>query len=464
MESNDISIEMLLIMLVWLSLLVVTSRNTIYSSNSSVGIPMSFLLSMTFFYIGAFTYAIPGYTHFVSGNLYLLSYDFTEQTVLSGAFAVLIAVAGFTCGCMLVQKKYKDKKPSSGFNFEGIYPKYIKSLFVFLGGICVLGFILNAFPPMFPMQQVFAQVGRNMAIPVICLGAIIGVQKKGISKGGMLSYKKWVALAISIPVIYLVVWGFVSYGFIVFTIFAGFWLAVLSKHRRRLSIRVGLYALVITYILLSFFVAYMSFRSELREVIWGGGGYTASFVAIFDAFSNTKLLNPFDFESLDWLNIRLNQYIFVGKAIEYHQINPDLRLNGSTLFLALFSWVPRVLWPGKPEMGSNELVEAHTGMVFSERAVFATGPVMEFYINFGYIGIFLGFVLLGYLVRQLDKRAALALKEGRLVDFIRLFTVGIAIVAPLTDLFFVVSTAVATWLTIWGIKPVTHSLFRRFNQ
>ena len=457
MDPSNISSKMSMIAIVWITLLVITSRNTIHSKDGSVGLPIAFLLSMTFFYIGAFIYIIPDYSPFVTGNLYLIHYNFTEQTVLSGTIAAVIGIAGFTTGCLLAGI-FNERGNTQAPQLVSVDPKYRRTLFLLLGGIAVTSFFLNALPPIFPMQQVFAQVGRNIAIPLICLGAVLSVRHDDRRH-----YLNWILLAAVIPVIYLVVWGFLSYGFIIFTIFASFWLAVIAS-RRIGFLRMSTSVVLITYILISVFVAYMSFREELRQVIWSESNLTTRFFAIFESFSKTTLFNPFDFESLDWLNTRLNQAIFVGKATEYLEARPESYLNGETLLLALFAWVPRTLWPGKPEMGSNDFIETFTGMQFSESAVFGTGPVFEFYVNFGHVGVFLGFVVLGLIIRYLDKQALIAMKKGRLLDFIRFFTVAIAFIAPLTELFFIISTAIATWLLINSLKPVMRSLSRRYSQ
>lgn len=453
MDSQSIGLEIVLIAMAWVFVVVLVSRLTIHSKRRALGIglPMGFLFAMTFFFIGALTYAVPGYSHLVTGNLYLEHRGFTERTVLLGSFAALIGVIGFGVGCYLSDKfSVRAVRPHLGLKF--VRPKYQSILFIILGLFVVISFVFNSMPTIFPMQQVISQVGRNVAIPLVAMGMFLSLNQ--MTK---LTYKQWWLLALSIPIIYLVVWGFVSYGFIVFAILAGYWFAVLPKRKVGLLKFIILFVLV-TYILLSIFVVYMSFREDIRSVVWGGGSFFSRAQVIFEAFSNVKLLSPFDFESLDWLNIRLNQYIFVGRAIEVHEENPDLRLNGASLLLSLLGWIPRFIWTSKPEMGSNDLIESHTGWVFAEGATFGTGPVFEFYINFGFFGVFVGFVALGLILRQLDKNAAQALKEGRLLDFIRAFAVGIAFIAPLTELFFIVSTVVSSWLVLYGFKPLMRSL------
>ena len=408
---------------------------------------MAFLFSTTFFYCGAFVYAVPGYSHLrAGGSLYLQSYQFTEETVLLGALATVVGIAGFVLGCWLSTVPAASPSPRGDdpLRIDGIYRTKVMWGLTFFA-LC--GFLLNGVSLPIPMLQALAQVARNVAVAIICLGAAltIFVDRR--------SYGYWVAVGCTIPAAYLILWGFVSYGFIIFTVYAGFWLGVLAP--KRLGVwKIGVGAALITYLLLSLFVAWMSFRDELRAVLWSGADFNARLGAVLEAFGKTELLRPDNFESLDWINSRLNQYIFVGKAIELHELVPDLQMNGETILLALLAWVPRFLWPGKPEMGGSDFVAEHTGLHFAEGATFGAGPVFEFYVNFSYAGVFFGFTLLGIVLCRLDRSAVRALRQGRLLDFVRSFTTGLAFVAPLTDLFFIVSTACISWLVLTGIKMI----------
>ena len=310
------------------------------------------------------------------------------------------------------------------------------------------------------MIDAILQVARNAAVVFVSMGAAFTVHVER-----QRTYWRWVVLAAAIPAAYLIVWGFLSYGFIVFTCFAGFWLAVLTKRRPR-ALTFALWGGGFTYVLLSLFEAWISFRTQLRAVLWNNDATFAERLdAIGNAFSHTELLTPSNFTSLDWLNTRLNQYLFVGKAIEFHEAMPSLWLNGQSIYLAFLAWVPRFLWPGKPTMGGNSFVAEHTGMHFSDAAAIGSGPVFEFYVNFGYLGVFFGLIALGIIVRWIDRSAALALKEGRLFDCARWFTVGLAFISPLATFFFMVNTALISWIILTGLKalldrPVTAGYSR----
>jgi len=445
---TEVGVQILAIAVAWTVMVVLVARLTVRAPAGSVGLPMAFLFSMTFLYCGFVAYAVPGYSHMrAGGSLYLQSYNFSEETVLLGALASVIGIAGFLVGCWAANgrsRKYRTAEPAAR---PMISDQYRKFLLWSLGLFGLAGFALNGMDLPIPMIQAVLQVARNAAIVTICLGATFAAI---VDRS---NYSLWIVLAAMIPAAYLIIWGFISYGFIAFTCFAGYWLAVLMS-RSLSSLRIGLASAAITYALLSLFVAWMSFRTELREVLWGHAGSADRIGAIVDAFSKTELLQPGNFESLDWINGRLNQYVFVGKMIEWHDLFPDLRLNGETIILAFLAWVPRFLWPDKPEMGGSSFVAEHTGMHFSESATFGSGPVFEFYANAGYVGVFLGFVVLGILVRWIDRSAARALRTGEFMDFARYFTVGLAFIAPLTTVFFLVNTALISWLMMSGLKTM----------
>ena len=457
---TETSTQLLMIAAAWIAMVVSVARFTARSADGSVGLPMAFLFSMTFLYCGFVAYAVPGYSHMrAGGSLYLQSYGFSEETVLLGAMASVLGVAGFLVGCWLGNGRRRRGAGTGAAPRLVISGNHRKFLLWSLGLFGFAGFVVGVMNLPIPMIQAVLQVARNAAVVAVCLGAtfVALVDRRS-------NYTLWLVLAGTIPTAYLIVWGFTSYGFIVFTCFASYWLAVLAP-RSLGSLRIGLAGAAITYGILSLFVAWMSFRTELRAVLWSDAGAADRVGAIVDAFSKTELLQPGNFESLDWISTRLNQYVFVGKMIEWHELYPDLRLHGETLYLALLTWVPRFLWPGKPEMGGNTFVAENTGMRFSESATFGAGPVFEFYVNFGYVGVFLGFVVLGLLVRWIDRSAAHALRTGQFMDYARWFTVGLAFIAPLTDFFFLINTAVMSWLVMtmlgWLLRRQRYPMLQR---
>lgn len=455
--SSSVHLPMLMIAIAWLAIVVFTIRRTVQADGPGIGLPTAFLLSMSFLYCGAFIYIIPGYTHLRGDGLLSLgfaSWNFTEQTVLQGALLALLGTLGFAIGAVFLVPRFRLKRP--GPPREVVIERIRlarKPLMISLGVLTIAGFAITASGIKAPLVDAISLTLRSMAVIIVCLGATfaIFIDRK--------SPKLWISLGVLIPLIYLVVWGFTSYGFIALTVCIGFWLAVVS--RRRVSIK-GMVVIggLATYGLLMLFVAWMSYREEIRSAIWGGASLTERVSVVADGVQHTRILLPTDFESLDWLNLRLNQGLLVGKAIEMHAAVPELRLYGETIVLSAAAVVPRFLWPEKPTMGQSAFVAENTGLTFARSANFGSGAVFEFFVNFGWAGVFVGFMALGYIVRRIDRSAGRALAEGRLIDCARSFLVGLALIAPLTTIFFMVNGALVSWFVMTGLKYVLRNELR----
>ncbi|WP_271065661.1 hypothetical protein [Caulobacter sp. NIBR1757] len=451
---------MSVIALCWLLMLVYVVVRTIRSRASSVGLPIAFILSMTFLYCGAFVYAIPSYTPQRAGSqlqAYFYAWNFSDKTVLAGAGLSLLGVVGFTLGAALLPSFLERARalPDPRLFLENVRDTR-RPLMLALGVASVAGFALTGLSIPVPMVDAVLLVCRTLAIAAVCLGAVLSQGVNWRAAAG------WYAISLVIPLFYLVIWGFTSYGFITLIILGAFWLTVLARRQIGLARIVGIGA-VVTYACLCLFVAWMSFREDIRAVVWSNASLSKRVETISNSFAHTKLLTPTDFESLDWLTVRLNQGLLVGKAVERHAVASDLRLNGGSIIISAAAVVPRALWPGKPTLSQSDFVTRHTGVVFSKSANFGSGPIFELFVNFGATGIFLGMLLLGAIVRALDKAAALGLREGRLIDFVRAFTVGLALVSPLSTIFFMVNTALISWIVLTLLKlalgrrvPATH--------
>lgn len=443
---NDISGSMQILTVLWLATVIYAARLCQRAPYGSVGLPAAFLFAMTFLYCNGFLYSVPGYTHLrLEAPLGLRAYKFTDETVSTGAWTTLIAIVGFTLGIRLHATPTMSYPVIAKSRQTADYDAEYKKIYTVLVGVSVAGFLIPYLQIQLPMIQAFQQVGQNLGITTVCLGFLTAWKHNNRTAQAW-----WLAAAAFIPVWYLVVFGFMSYGFVAVTLFAAFILCQTGA-RAWGKPKLAIVILGVGYGCLTLFTLYMSSRDQLRAVLWSTSSLSDRLSVIGATLGDLKLLSPFDFGSFDFISMRLNQGSFVGKVVEWHDVNPDLRTYGESLFLSLLAWVPRALWPGKPEMGKSTMLEVNSGLRFSEGSTFGAGQVIEFYANFGYVGVFLGFVALGILMARLDLKAAIALRTGRLMDFVRNFTIGIALVAPLTDLFFVVSNCIATWLALKGL-------------
>jgi hypothetical protein len=441
---GDIHLAMQAMFLVWSALTVLIVRRTI--ARGSVGLPTALVLTMSFLYGGCFVYAVPGYTHLrPDGHWYLVQYDFSETLVMQATFASLLGVFGFAIGCGVFGKERKREPLADTSTFSLPNADYQRAVLGLLGGIALASFALHYLRVSFPMSGALLEAGRNLAVVCVCLGAVLAARQGQ-------SITRWIAIAALIPLYYLVIWGFVSYGFLFGILIIGFWFAQIQKPVDAGSVlwRVGATILVV-YVVLTLFVGWSSFRNEIRLIIWQGAEGSLGAV-IWRAITQTEIFSLGNFDALDLVNIRLNLNIFIGRMIEQHQLFPELRQWGATLIVLPLVLLPRFIWPGKPARGGSGFMSEHTGITLSESATFGTGTVFEFFINFGYIGVFLGFIVLGLILTRIDRRAAAYLAAGDYLRFARLFVVGIVATDPLLRPFFIVNGAVFAWIIMTALN------------
>lgn len=432
-----VNLAMQVMFVAWIALVVLIVRRTI--SAGSVGLPAALVLIMSALYGGAFVYAVPGYTHLrADGRLYLIHQGFTEWMVVQGTFVSLLGILGFAIGCGAFARPRRIVHAAPMVRSR----VHERSLLILLGGIGAASYLLHVMSIEFPMSGALIEAGRNVATAAICLGMWLAFRDRGPTL-------PWLILAAMIPFYYLVVWGFTSFGFLFGLTLLAFWLAQ-RPARPRGWLRTGLVTLAAVQVFLTLFISWFWFRDQVRATVWRGEGRPLTEI-LGDALGYAELFSPWNFAALDIVNIRLNLTSFIGRMIEHHAANPDLRLWGATLVILPFVLVPRVLWPDKPERGGSAFMSEHTGTLFSDDAAFGTGSVFEFYINFGAPGVLVGFVALGWIVRRIDRAAVRALFAGDLLNFARWFVVGVVALDPLIRPFFMVNGAVMAWLLMTAL-------------
>lgn len=449
---DDIQLPMVAVCLAWLAAVLFIVRSCQRSRTGSVGLPAAYMFATTFLYVSAFLYCVPGYSHRRIDSLpYLWNYNITDQAVLAGAIQTSLAMISFAVGVYLYQSRApRQTARAARLDREG--PDSFANSVPILAAFAIAGFAVMFLRINIPGLSALSLVAQNVGTVLVCLGYY-----NANAAGNRHAKLTWLAIGIAIPVWNVVALGFLSSGFTVATIIGAFLLTnTAARTWRGLKTFAAIFG--VAYFALSAFVAYLSGREEIRKVIWGQADFIDRFVALGKAFSEISLLTPFDFTNLDWIAIRLNQAAFVGKMVEWHEMFPDLRTNGASLLLSLLAWVPRALWPGKPENAGNQFIETNTGLHFSEGARFGAGQIFEFYVNLGSLGVVIGMLVMGLVLAHLDARAARALRANRLYDCVRNFAIGTALIVPLSDIFFMVSTCAATWIALHGISFATKIL------
>lgn len=193
------------------------------------------------------------------------------------------------------------------------------------------------------------------------------------------------------------------FGELVYTLALGFMLIVLGK-KIKPSVKFSLVAIGTIFILLL-----QSVKSDYRDIAWKGeGDPNQSNTGAFFSLISERINNPDQF--FDWTTLfpivnRFNQGMIVGKVMD-HVPNRAPFAEGETIFTSLAaSFVPRIMWPGKPTSGGHYNMERFTGFIIEGYSM-NISPMGEAYGNFGaeggaifmfFYGLFFSLVIAGLL-------------------------------------------------------------------
>jgi hypothetical protein len=278
---------------------------------------------------------------------------------------------------------------------------------------------------------------------------------------------KWLAVLLVYPTLMLLLGGFMSYGIAaMITVLS----AVVVGARSPVRVVVG--CVVATIVGMSVFLSYFEHRGAIRGAVWGGAPVETRIDASMGAVRDIALFDPTNEAHLHALDQRLNQNSFVGLAAARIEAGEAEYLNGRTVWEGFLSVIPRALWPDKQIVaGSGSIVSEMTGLQLDRNTSFGVGNVMEFHINFGIPGVLFGFVLLGFVLGRLDRRAAMNDLSGDLGSVIVFFLPAVALIQPNGSLVEMIGGATAAWIAAWGWKwiwlrwpkpvPYTHLVPKR---
>lgn len=103
------------------------------------------------------------------------------------------------------------------------------------------------------------------------------------------------------------------------------------------------------------------------------------------------LLAPFDSDFTTYTT-------FYGMVNKFPEVYPYMR--GSTFLYVFTLWIPRVLWPAKPDNPVRDMIEYSLGSR-ARSAGRAVANLGEYYANFGVVGVIVLMFLFGYIVSKL---------------------------------------------------------------
>jgi hypothetical protein len=370
------------------------------SDSASLGLPIAYLFSLLLIHV-------PGaYVHF-GGD----SDTFTPIGIMFTA----IASVSFLGGAWAVRlfSRTGGEPVVTGSDARRF------SLFALIGG----WFFTFALSSLHSISSLGAAVDKAAAVWM--LGVMLGL-RSAVRHSNLILVGMWLGALAVYPLVMLLLGGFLSYGSAAAIIVVSILTISIKKWWK---VVIGM--IVCVYLGLTLFVNYYAERSEIRREVWGGAPLEDRIDRTLGIYRNFKWFDSSDYQHGKALDERLNQNYFAGLAAERIEQGSVDYLNGRSLWEGLIALVPRALWPDKPvTSGSPKIVSEMTGLTLNEDTSWGVGNVMELQINFGIPGLVVGFFLLGFLLRALDRYVAVSLSRA---DFGRAclgFLPAVALIQP----------------------------------
>jgi hypothetical protein len=400
---------------------------------ASLGLPIASLFGLLLIHV-------PGaVAHLVGGSL-LLDSDFTE---LGMRFTAMGAVS-FVAGVWLAQSAIRKVPAYHVSNDGGFW------MFCLAGG----WFVTYGLSFLKDIPSIGAAVNKSGAIWMLgnLLGLRFAVQRQDLQRTIL-----WAGALLVYPVLMLLLGGFLSYGSTAVIIVLSV-LAVSLRGYGKTVVGIGIAAVMG----LAMFLSYFQNRTDIRDAVWGGASIEKRVEVSLDMFKDFSWFDATDPGQLRSLDARLNQNFFVGLAAQRIQDGDVDYLYGRSIWQGLMALVPRIAWPDKPVFaGSPQIVAEMTGLFLNEQTSFGVGNVMEFQINFGMPGVIGGFLLLGWLIGLLDRKAAIAELHGDLGSVILFFLPAVALIQPNGSIVEMAGGAAASLVAAYGWRWIWNRRGRR---
>lgn len=434
---------------IWLGLLILTLAGTSRPLHSSVGLPFAFIMSYTVAHCGAVLYLLNYYDPEVSA--YLVQVGFTRENVALGLEASCLAMTSAVVGGLIAGAWILGGE--RGVEADRPTPSSLRSGSLILLGlsltVLVASVALGRMGEYLPDLQAIVMTLRNFFVPGACGLILYHYVVRGQRRPLVIA----LATMVVTPALLLVTTAILADSVTMAIIIASFLFSLPTPRAntfvRNLTILVAL--LVCGFV---FSIFYMSARGPLRGVVWQGGSVQSATESIAASGEGFRAGLSLTSDALVLIDSRMDQNAFVGMSIKYLKEHPTLYADGATIGNALVGWVPRLFWPNKPTRGGSAFLAQYTGRYYGEGTTMGTGPIFELFVNFGYMGIIFGFLVLGMLVRLIDVAAYRALHSGDLARFAQYMCVGMAFMDPLGVLTFLVAAVVTAFLVGWVLRSL----------
>lgn len=392
----------------------------------TLGLPVAYLYGLLLIHIpGAFVHALP-WSDLAGG-----------AEVQTGIRLTAIGAVAYVVGAWLGHRRSQRPVLARAAVSLSVPDTSRRSFWLFC--LSVGWFVSYVVLPLVPIPSVSAALKALSGLWT--LGVLLGL-RHALAERRTGSALAWgVALLVS-PVLTLVTSGFLSYGSAaVITCLCG--LVAVPRRSWMLAgpIVVG------TYLGLSLFVGYFSIRDDIRSVTWSAARTEERVAAVSKLTDSFAWFDIHDWDHAHYLDQRLNQNYFVGRAAERLQNGEADWFGGSSFSDGLLAFIPRVIWPDKPfGAGSGRIVADLTDLDLSYDSSFGVGSVLELYANFGLASLIGGFVVLGWILGRLDLNAATAEQEGRYRHVMASYLVAVALIQPNGSIVELTTGSAAAWV------------------
>lgn len=388
----------------WMIAIAVLSVSRSRRREHTVGFMLAYLLNLWLIHWPAMLlYLQPGYRYYDT-HIVLLGF---EQSVY--------AVCAFVAGSIILAPMILD---------TGLFPEprpvlmpdhRLPKAYMVIG--CASYALLNSTLSAIPSATSLISTGQQLIVVGLALLCWQAFRSRDYP---MLT--RYLAVTLCLPLVTIVTRGFIGYGAVAtFSVL----IFLSSLVRSKMSVMVG--GLLLGYLGLSVYVTYMRDRGEIREVVWGGQSLTDRIGRVATTVQQFEWFDPGSREHQQRIDARLNQNHLVGAAVS-RLSSIGGYANGATFWEATLALIPRALWPDKAiRAGSGSVVSDYTGIQFAAGTSVGIGHVLEFYINFGTLGVLIGFACMGVAVTIVDKMAASYLAMHDLRGFVVWYVPGMSL-------------------------------------
>lgn len=434
---------------IWLALFGLLLWNQ-WNSPRAFGLPLVYAFGMSVNHLGGpFAYSFDWYS---PRSGYLLQCGNSLVNTHAGMWMSTLAFLSFVVGVLLCPLLFPR---SPGLPIFALSPQVSSKL---PGTLLLLSitffFVVSPIVRRIPSIGALATGGIYFSVVAVFLFC-----HQAYQRGDYPRFRRWLLASCGFPIFTVLLMGFISYG--AASVMA-IWMLVLRFYRPRwLSVA---FLVIIIYFGLAVFINWMSNREYIRGAVWSSRSMDAVQAGVDRVIVVAKkfeLFSPRNQLHLEFLDGRLNQGDFVGKAMAHTGYKVPFA-GWSTAWVASTAWIPRIIWPNKPIYGgSGNLVTYHTGQELDEGSSFGVGQVLEFYISAGYMTVIVGFLIIGIIFGFIDQQASLYLRIGDYWNVARWLLPALGLNQPTGALGEIVSACAANGVLVYLLH---HYVFAKYYQ